>query len=94
MLLNIYSFMRHNAVCQLPPGRAARIPLTISDLGIFRVAKTTTLISVKQLSLSYLQVALQLRGHWPLRITEYFLLNCEMLNWSAKETVISLETTY
>ena len=28
-------------------GRATRIPLAISDLGIFRVVKTTTLISVK-----------------------------------------------
>ena len=64
MLLNIYSFMRHNAVCQLPPGRAARITLAISVLGIFRVVKTTTLISVKQLTHSNLQVALQLRGHW------------------------------
>lgn len=43
----------------LPPGRAAHIPLTISALGIFRVAKTTTLISVKQLIHSNLQVALQ-----------------------------------
>ena len=41
----------------LPPGRAARISLFISDLGIFRVVKITTLISVKQLSLSNLQVA-------------------------------------
>ena len=64
MLLNIYSFMRHNAVCQLPPGRAARITLSISALGIFRVVKTTTLISVKQLIRSNLQVALQLRGRW------------------------------
>lgn len=43
----------------LPPGRAARITLTVSDLGIFRVIKTTTLISVKQLTHSNLQVALQ-----------------------------------
>ena len=28
-------------------GRATRIQLAISDLGIFRVVKTTTLISVK-----------------------------------------------
>lgn len=48
----------------LPPGRAARILLYISDLGIFRVAKTTTLISVKQLIHSNLQVALQLRRRW------------------------------
>lgn len=48
----------------LPPGRAAHIPLTISALGIFRVAKTTTLISVKQLIHNNLQVALQLRSHW------------------------------
>lgn len=40
-------------------GRATRIALAISDLGIFRVAKTTTLISVKQLIHSNLQVALQ-----------------------------------
>ena len=46
----------------LPPGRATRIPLIISALGIFRVAKTTTLISVKQLIHSNLQVALQKRG--------------------------------
>lgn len=51
--------MRHNAVGQLPPGRAARILLTISALGIFRVVKTTTLISVIQLIHSHLQVALQ-----------------------------------
>ena len=37
---------------------ATRIPLTISALGIFRVIKTTTLISVKQLTHSNLQVAL------------------------------------
>ena len=43
----------------LPPGRAARITLVISAVGIFRVAKTTTLISVKQLIHSNLQVALQ-----------------------------------
>ena len=43
----------------LPPGRAARILLSISDLGIFRVVKTTTLISVKQLIHSHLKVALQ-----------------------------------
>ena len=43
----------------LPPGRAVRIPLVISALGIFRVAKTTTLISVKQLIHNNLQVALQ-----------------------------------
>lgn len=43
----------------LPPGRATRIPLSISALGIFRVVKTTTLILVKQLIHSYLQVALQ-----------------------------------
>ena len=43
----------------LPPGHAAHIPLIISALGIFRVAKTTTLISVKQLIHSNLQVALQ-----------------------------------
>ena len=43
----------------LPPGRATRITLTISTLGIFRVVKTTTLISVKQLIHSNLQVALQ-----------------------------------
>ena len=40
-------------------GRAARISLFISDLGIFRVIKTTTLISVKQLIHSHLKVALQ-----------------------------------
>ena len=34
------------------------IPLTISALGIFRVVKITTLISVKQLIRSNLQVAL------------------------------------
>ena len=43
----------------LPPGRATRITLAISALGIFRVIKTTTLISVKQLTHSDLQVALQ-----------------------------------
>ena len=43
----------------LPPGRAARISLFISDLGIFRVTKTITLISVKQLIHSHLKVALQ-----------------------------------
>ena len=43
----------------LPPGRATRIPLAISALGVFRVVKTTTLISVKQLIHSNLQVALQ-----------------------------------
>ena len=43
----------------LPPGRATRIPLTISALGVFRVVKTTTLISVKQLIHSHLKVALQ-----------------------------------
>ena len=48
----------------LPPGHATRIPLIISTLGIFRVVKTTTLISVKQLIHSNLQVALQLRRHW------------------------------
>ena len=48
----------------LPPGRAARILLYISDFGIFRVVKTTTLISVKQLIHSYLQVTPQLRRHW------------------------------
>ena len=35
------------------------ILLAISDLGIFRVVKTATLISVKQLIHSNLQVALQ-----------------------------------
>ena len=40
-------------------GRATRIPLSISALGIFRVVKTTTLISAKQLIRSNLQVALQ-----------------------------------
>lgn len=48
----------------LPPGHATRIPLAISDLGIFRVAKITTLISVKQLIHSDLQVAPQLRRRW------------------------------
>ena len=48
----------------LPSGRAAHIALVISALGIFRVAKTTTLISVKQLIHSDLQVAPQLRRHW------------------------------
>lgn len=48
----------------LAPGRATRIQLIISTLGIFRVAKTTTLISIKQLIHSNLQVALQLRRHW------------------------------
>ena len=43
----------------LPPGRAARISLNISALGIFRVVKTATLISVKQLIHSNLQVARQ-----------------------------------
>ena len=43
----------------LPPGRATRISLFISDLCIFRVTKTTTLISIKQLIHSNLQVALQ-----------------------------------
>ena len=43
----------------LPPGCATLILLVISDLDIFRVVKTTTLISVKQLIHSYLQVALQ-----------------------------------
>ena len=43
----------------LHTGRATRITLAISDLGIFRVVKTTTLISVKQLIHSNLQVALQ-----------------------------------
>ena len=43
----------------LPPGRAARISLFISDLGIFRVTKTATLISVKQLIHSNLHVAPQ-----------------------------------
>ena len=43
----------------LPPGRAARITLTVSDLGIFRVVKITTLISVKQLIHSHLKVTLQ-----------------------------------
>ena len=31
----------------LPPGHATRIPLIISTLGIFRVVKITTLISIK-----------------------------------------------
>ena len=43
----------------LPPGHATRITLIISTLGIFRVVKTTTLISVKQMINSNLQVALQ-----------------------------------
>ena len=43
----------------LPPGCATLILLAISDLGIFRVIKTATLISVKQLIHSNLQVALQ-----------------------------------
>ncbi len=43
----------------LPPGCATLILLAISDLGIFRVVKTATLISVKQLIHSNLQVALQ-----------------------------------
>ena len=43
----------------LPPGRATRITLVISALDIFRVVKITTLISVKQLIHSNLQVALQ-----------------------------------
>ena len=43
----------------LPPGCATLILLAISDLGIFRVVKATTLISVKQLIHSNLQVALQ-----------------------------------
>ena len=38
---------------------ATLILLAISDLGIFRVVKTATLISVKQLIHSNLQVALQ-----------------------------------
>ena len=38
-------------------GRATRILLTISTLGIFRVVKTITLISVKCLIHSYLQGA-------------------------------------
>ena len=45
-------------------GRATHIPLDISALGIFRVVKTTTLISVKQLIHSNLEVALHLWGHW------------------------------
>ena len=48
----------------LHTGRAARITLVINALGIFRVAKTITLISVKQLIHSYLQVAPQLRRRW------------------------------
>ena len=48
----------------LHTGRATRITLAISALGIFRVVKTTTLISVKQLIHSNLQVAPQLRRHW------------------------------
>ena len=48
----------------LPPGRAARISLFISDLGVSRVIKTTTLISVKQLIHSNLQVTPQLRRRW------------------------------
>ena len=43
----------------LQPGRATLILLAISDLGIFRVVKTTTLISIKQLIHSNLQVALR-----------------------------------
>ena len=43
----------------LPPGHATRITLVIRALGIFRVVKITTLISVKQLIHSNLQVALQ-----------------------------------
>ena len=49
----------------LPIGRAARISLDIRALGIFRVVKTTTLISVKLLIHSNLQVTLQLRGRLP-----------------------------
>ena len=48
----------------LPPGHATRITLVISALGIFRVIKTTTLISVKQLIHSNLHVAPQLRRRW------------------------------
>ena len=48
----------------LHTGHATRIPLIISALGIFRVIKITTLISVKQLIHSNLQVAPQLRRHW------------------------------
>ena len=48
----------------LPPGCATLILLAISDLGIFRVVKTATLISVKQLIHNNLQVAAQLRRHW------------------------------
>ena len=44
-----------------PQGRATRILLTISALGIFRVVKTITLILVKCLIHSYLHVALQHR---------------------------------
>ena len=43
----------------LHTGHATRIPLIISTLGIFRVVKTATLISVKQMIHSDLQVALQ-----------------------------------
>ena len=43
----------------LHTGRATRITLVISALDIFRVVKITTLISVKQLIHSNLQVALQ-----------------------------------
>ena len=39
-------------------GRATRNPLAISFLGISRVAKTATLISIKCLGHSYLQVTL------------------------------------
>ena len=49
----------------LPPGCATLILLAISDLGIFRVVKTTTLISVKQLMHSNLQVAPQPRRRLP-----------------------------
>jgi hypothetical protein len=39
-------------------GRATRNPLAISFLGIYRVTKTATLISIKGLEHSYLQVTL------------------------------------
>ena len=49
----------------LQTGRATRIPLVISALIIFRVIKTATLISVKQLIHSNLQVAPQPRRRLP-----------------------------
>ena len=58
-ILFLVNFFQDDTLC------ATRILLDISDLGIFRVVKTTTLISAKQLIHSNLQVALQLRRHLP-----------------------------